>query len=44
MKNREIVKGAKDFLPLEAAMKRAFENRTVEIFTAGDTRRLLPYF
>ena len=33
MKNREIVKGAKDFLPLEAAMKRAFENRTVEIFT-----------
>lgn len=33
MKNLEIVKGAKDFLPSEAAMKRAFENRTVEIFT-----------
>jgi ATP phosphoribosyltransferase regulatory subunit len=33
MKNLEIVKGAKDFLPSEAAMKREFENQTVEIFT-----------
>jgi len=33
MKNREIVKGAKDFLPLEAALKREFENQTVETFT-----------
>ena len=33
MKNREIVKGAKDFLPSEAALKREFESQAIEIFT-----------
>ncbi|MGE5544848.1 MAG: ATP phosphoribosyltransferase regulatory subunit [Bacillota bacterium] len=41
MKNREIVKGAKDFLPPEAAMKREFENRTVETFTRWGYREVI---
>lgn len=41
MKNREIVTGAKDFLPLEAAMKREFENQTVETFTRWGYREVI---
>ncbi|MGE5416172.1 MAG: ATP phosphoribosyltransferase regulatory subunit [Acidobacteriota bacterium] len=33
MKYKEVVKGAKDYLPQEAALKREFENQTVDIFT-----------
>lgn len=32
MKNREVVRGAKDFLPQEAALKRELENQTVQTF------------
>lgn len=32
MKNREVVRGAKDFLPREAALKRQLENQTVQTF------------
>lgn len=32
MKTKEVVRGAKDFLPLEAAKKRNIENTTVELF------------
>jgi ATP phosphoribosyltransferase regulatory subunit len=41
MRNREIVKGAKDFLPREAAMKREFENQTVETFTRWGYREVV---
>lgn len=41
MKNREIVKGAKDFLPLEAAIKREFENQTVQTFTRWGYREVI---
>ena len=41
MKNREIVKGAKDFLPPEAAMKRQFENQAIDIFIRWGYREVI---
>lgn len=41
MKKREIVRGAKDFLPPEAAKKRQFENQAVETFIRWGYREVI---
>ncbi|NLV16381.1 MAG: ATP phosphoribosyltransferase regulatory subunit [Syntrophomonadaceae bacterium] len=41
MNNYEIVRGTKDFLPDEAALKRDFENRTVQTFLEWGYREVI---
>lgn len=41
VKYREVVRGVKDFLPREAALKREIENQTVEIFERWGYREVV---